>query len=234
MPALPQILEALLQASEEPLSSEALLAALLKASELHAQDEEAALPLPENLDQPAVDAALEQLEGQLVDQQRAVTLRRRPQGWKLVTRPDYAPYLRGLFPDARPSRLSGPALETLAIIAYRQPVTKAEIEAVRGVAVDTMVQKLLDLGLIRIEGRAEKPGRPLLFVTTNLFLEHFGLENKTQLPNHSELSRIELPEPPADPVTGPELPERQMTLGEAPIEAEGVPGPGEPEAQVTE
>ncbi len=90
-------------------------------------------------------------------------------------------------------RLSGPALETLAIIAYRQPITRADIEAVRGVAVDGMVNMLLERGLLRIAGRAEVPGRPLLYETTEYFLEHFGLKSLDELPNSAELRRIPLP-----------------------------------------
>ncbi len=84
--------------------------------------------------------------------------------------------MRQLYPESKPARLSGPALETLALIAYRQPATRADIEAVRGVAVDGMVNSLLERGLIRIAGRAEVPGRPLLYETTRFFLEHFGLK----------------------------------------------------------
>jgi segregation and condensation protein B len=90
--------------------------------------------------------------------------------------------------------MSGPAMETLAIIAYRQPITKAAIEAVRGVACDGMIQKLLDRDLIRIGGRAELPGRPLLYETTDLFFEHFGIRSIDDLPNATELRKVKLPE----------------------------------------
>jgi len=104
--------------------------------------------------------------------------------------------VRSLYPEAKPARLSGPALETLAIIAYRQPVTRADIEAVRGVAVDGVMQVLLDRSLVRITGRADVPGRPLLYATTGYFLEHFGLKSTQELPNASELARINLPKAP--------------------------------------
>jgi segregation and condensation protein B len=86
-------------------------------------------------------------------------------------------------------------METLAIIAYRQPITKAAIEAVRGVACDGMIQKLLDRDLIRIGGRAMLPGRPLLYETTDLFFEHFGIRTIDDLPNSSELRKVKLPDP---------------------------------------
>ncbi len=124
-----------------------------------------------------------------------------------MTRPDFAPWLRQLFPENRPARLSAPAVETLAIIAYRQPVTRADIEAVRGVAVDGVMQTLLDRGLVRIAGRAEVPGRPLLYETTQFFMEHFGLKTLDELPNAHELRKVELPTatPPEEPATA-ELP----------------------------
>ena len=91
---------------------------------------------------------------------RAYELRESAAGWQLVTKPAFAPWLRQLFPDYRSARLSAPGLETLAIIAYRQPMTRADIEAVRGVAVDGVLQTLLDRGLVKIAGRAEIPGSP--------------------------------------------------------------------------
>ena len=100
---------------------------------------------------------------------RAFTLTERPSGWRICALPEYAAWSRALFPAAKPSRLSPPALETLAIIAYRQPITKANMEAVRGVAVDGVLQKLMDKNLVRIAGRADLPGRPLLYETTDLF-----------------------------------------------------------------
>jgi segregation and condensation protein B len=98
-----------------------------------------------------------------------------------------------LFPELQPTRLSAPALETLAIIAYRQPIAKADVEAIRGVTVDGVMQKLLDAGLVKIAGRAEVPGRPLLYETTQHFMEHFGLKTLEELPNASELRQIPLP-----------------------------------------
>ncbi|RYD65003.1 MAG: SMC-Scp complex subunit ScpB, partial [Verrucomicrobiaceae bacterium] len=96
------------------------------------------------------------------------------------------------------------AMETLAIIAYRQPITKAAIEAVRGVACDGMLQKLLDRELVRIGGRAELPGRPLLYETTEMFYEHFGIRSIDDLPNAQELRRVKLPEAPSEAVVAPE------------------------------
>ena len=106
----------------------------------------------------------------------------------------------GAFPAPKPARLSAPALETLAIIAYRQPITRADVEAVRGVNIDGVLQTLMERGLVKIAGRAEIPGRPLLYETTQFFLDHFGLRNLDELPNAEELRRRYLPvgQPVAD------------------------------------
>ena len=116
-------------------------------------------------------------------------------GYQLRTASEFAPYILKLFKEPREERLSQPALETLAIIAYRQPIVKAEIEAIRGVDVSGMLQKLIDRGLVCIAGRKEVPGRPFLYETTRLFLEHFGLKTVEELPHISEL-RV------ADPLQG--------------------------------
>jgi segregation and condensation protein B len=123
---------------------------------------------------------------------RAFTLEERVSGWRIFTRPHLGVWVRGLFPERKPHRLSQPALETLAIIAYRQPITKAAIEAVRGVSIDGPLQKLLDMNVVRIAGRADVPGRPLLYETTHLFFEHFGIKGVDDLPNASELRRVAL------------------------------------------
>ena len=115
-----------------------------------------------------------------------------------------------MFPGKKPQRLSQPALETLAIIAYRQPITRGGMEAVRGVSVDGMVQQLLDRGLIKIEGRADLPGRPLLYGTTELFLEHFGVRSTDELPNATELRRVKLPTAESEQPGAEAIPQEQQ------------------------
>jgi segregation and condensation protein B len=115
------------------------------------------------------------------------------EGWQLATDPQYAQWVRQLFPAPKPARLSAPALETLAIIAYRQPITRADVEAVRGVNIDGVLQTLIERGLVKIAGRAEIPGRPLLYETTQFFLDHFGLRSLEELPNVEELRKRDLP-----------------------------------------
>jgi len=116
--------------------------------------------------------------------------------WQFVTEPLYAPWLKALVGHkVRPPRLSQPALETLAIIAYRQPITRAEIEQVRGVSVDGVMQTLLERGLVEQSGRAEVAGRPMTYATTTLFLEYFGLRSVEDLPAADELRRIVIQKP---------------------------------------
>jgi segregation and condensation protein B len=158
-----------------------------------------------------IAALLEELKIEFIESHRAFQLVEQVNGWKLVTNPEYGRWVRQLYPESKPTRLSGPALETLAIIAYRQPITRADMEAVRGVAVDGVVQSLLERGLIRIAGRADVPGRPLLYETTEFFLEHFGLRALDELPNSDELRRAALP---TAPLAEEPKPAEQMTLGE--------------------
>ncbi len=208
---LPSIVEALLTSSDEPLPAEEI-ARLVRARVAEAEDtrarkiEDGETPaeLPEWLSALAaassdqIIASIAKLNHDYETAGRAFFLVERAKGWKLFTRPEYGDFVRHLFPGRKPERLSGPAMETLAIIAYRQPITKGAIEAVRGVACDGMLQKLLDRELVRIGGRAELPGRPLLYETTELFYEHFGIRSIDDLPNATELRRVKLPEAPAE------------------------------------
>ena len=123
-----------------------------------------------------------------------------------MTRPEYEGYIAPLAGTPRQARLSQPALETLAVIAYRQPLSRAEIEAVRGVAVGGVLETLVDRGIIQVAGRADVPGRPLIYETTPYFLQHFGLNSLDELPNVEELKRVELPDvAEASPEEQPEL-----------------------------
>ncbi len=131
-----------------------------------------------------IKEALEELKREYA--QRGVVLREVAGGYRFETREEFAPYLRRLKLGA-PPKLSRAALETLAIIAYKQPVTKAEIEAIRGVDSGGALRALLEKGLIKISGRKEIPGRPLLYATTARFLEVFGLKDLSELPRLKEL-----------------------------------------------
>jgi segregation and condensation protein B len=222
---LSAIVEALLIASQNPLPSEEI-ARLVRGRVAEAEDvrvretEEGKTPaeLPDWLSGLAatstemVGEAIAELNQSYQETDRAFTLIERPKGWKLYTRVEYGDFVRQLFPGRKPERMSGPAMETLAIIAYRQPITKAAIEAVRGVACDGMIQKLLDRDLIRIGGRAELPGRPLLYETTDLFFEHFGIRSIDDLPNATELRKVKLPEA-KEAATPAEETGQQLALG---------------------
>lgn len=132
------------------------------------------------LEVPLVEAALAQLQVRL-DETRGLELRRVAGGYQLVTRAAHAAAVARLGPVRRVS-LSSAALEVLAVIAYRQPVTRAEIEAVRGVNSESTIRTLLDYGLIEEAGRKDAPGRPILYATTQRFLETFGLNDVSELP----------------------------------------------------
>jgi segregation and condensation protein B len=198
---LTQVIEALVFASPKPLLTKEILAALRAAGESDAGQEAKDFARTKEAD---LLAALAEIQTQLTATGRAFQLVDRVNGWTLVSDPACAIWVRQLYPEAKPTRLTGPQLETLAIIAYRQPVTRADIEAVRGVAVDGVMQVLLDRSLVKIAGRAELPGRPLLYSTTEYFLQHFGLKSTDDLPNASELKRVPLPTAaPAEPATAP-------------------------------
>ena len=125
---------------------------------------------------------LEELEREYQDEERSFTIRKVGGGHQLRTRDSYAPWVRKLYQTRRVAYLSKPALETLAIIAYKQPVTRIEIEVIRGVNVDGILKSLLDRELIAISGQKEVVGRPYLYRTCRRFLEHFGLNSLSDLP----------------------------------------------------
>jgi segregation and condensation protein B len=187
--SLIQVIEALLFAAQKPLTARELAAAIKGAG----GDDELLPNEFAKTTEAQVAAALEQLKIEYVQQSRAFQLAEKAEGWQLVSDPAYASWVRQLFPAVKPARLTPPSLETLAIVAYRQPITRADIEAVRGVAVDGVLQNLMERGLVKIAGRAEVPGRPLLYETTQFFLEHFGLRNLDELPNAEELRKRYLP-----------------------------------------
>ncbi|MEO6847388.1 MAG: SMC-Scp complex subunit ScpB [Chthoniobacterales bacterium] len=190
-----QILESILFCSNKPLPIKAIQAVFKSTAEA-AKEEDTAPAEFAKVKEPQLIETLEALQKEYAESERGITLMENAGGWQLVTHPECGPWARQLFPELKPARLSGPALETLAIIAYRQPITRADLEAVRGVAVDGVMQTLLDRGLVKISGRAEVPGRPLLYETTQFFMEHFNLRNLDELPDAHELRTIPLPKAP--------------------------------------
>ena len=186
---LARVIEALLFSAQKPLSIRELTAAIKGAG---AEDELSPNEFA-RVTKAEIAAALEQLKIEYVQEQRAFQIIEKAEGWQLVTDPVFARWVRQLFPAPKPARLTAPALETLAIIAYRQPITRADVEAVRGVTIDGVLQTLMERGLVKISGRAEVPGRPLLYETTQFFLDHFGLRTLDELPNVEELRTRHLP-----------------------------------------
>ncbi|HUF77189.1 MAG TPA: SMC-Scp complex subunit ScpB [Longimicrobiales bacterium] len=164
-----QIVEAVLFASDAPLT----------AGEIARADE--------SLDEDQVEQALQMLRAEYDDAGRAFQIVELAEGHQILTRPEFAPYLERFDNVPRPARLSGPALETLAIIAYRQPIGRLEMEYIRGVGVSGVIRTLQERDLIDVVGRAEGLGRPLLYGTTRHFLEHFGFRSLEDLPRPEEL-----------------------------------------------
>ena len=158
---IPQILEAILFVAGEPVAV-ADLAQALEVSEME------------------IMHAVEELQREC--ERRGVTIHRYGDHLRMETRPEYAPYVERLLQPVQRQTLSQTAMETLAVIAYRQPVTKGEVEQVRGVKCDYSVQSLLHKGLIREAGRKAALGRPILYATTDRFLEHFGISDIRELP----------------------------------------------------
>src|SRR5256714_6517398 len=213
---LKNILEAILFSAQKPLSIKELRDVFAGAVD-HAEDNETVRGL-KKVKESQVAAALEDLAREHEQAARSYRLVCVAGSWQFVTEPEFAPWLKALVGHrVRPPRLSQPALETLAIIAYRQPITRAEIEQIRGVAVDGVMQTLLERGLVEQAGRAEVAGRPMTYTTTPLFLEYFGLRSLGELPAADELRRVPVqrPEPLLTVEPGLATAPPQLTLDDA-------------------
>ncbi|MBM4155856.1 MAG: SMC-Scp complex subunit ScpB [Lentisphaerae bacterium] len=187
LPELKEIVGAVLFAARQPVSAEQILQVFAQTAERTGgfTRDYAAVTAAD------IAAAVAALGRDLETARSGLRLAEVAQGYRLESPAACGPWLRTFLERGRPQRLTPPALETLAIIAYRQPVMRSEIEAVRGVAVDQILRNLLDMQLIRIAGRSDLPGRPWLFGTSQKFLEHFGLKNLDDLPGTDELRRRE-------------------------------------------
>ena len=172
--SLQEIVGALLFASEQPLTANDLRVCVRGVEPEEGENAEV-MGVYQSCTSREIDEALHGLEKELERSGLGFRLVCSAGAYRLQTTPSCGRYVRALLKLDRPNRLSRAALETLAIVAYRQPITKAEIEQIRGVAVDAIVKTLLDLGLVRLVGRSELPGHPFLYGTTQFFLEHFGL-----------------------------------------------------------
>lgn len=157
------VIEALIFASSEPLKVKEIAGILGLAEE-------------------TVRELIRELQQEYQEKRRGIQILEVAGGYQFLTNPDCAPYVEKLKKVPRQPTLSQAALETLAIIAYKQPITRAEIETLRGVRVDSSITTLLERGLIQEAGRKDGPGRPILYVTTNDFLKYFGLKSLDDLP----------------------------------------------------
>lgn len=163
------VIECLLFVSKEPLSVKTLAQVL---------------DMPENDIRPLLDGLIAEYE----DSRRGMSIQPVANGYQLCTRPEFAHYIEKLYKPQNTYGLSRAALETLAIVAYKQPITRSEIEVIRGVKVDSSIGTLIEKNLVQEVGRREGPGRPMLFGTTTGFLRYFGLKDLSELPDPEEFA----------------------------------------------
>ena len=219
------ILEAILFSAQQPLSAKAIRDLLVQAAE---QPDEPSTRAFKKTPLENITQALTQLAEEHEQAQRSYRLVCVAEAWQFVSQPEYAPWIKALVGHKnRAGRLSQPALETLAIIAYRQPLTRSEIEQIRGVAVDGVMQTLLERALIEQVGRAEVIGRPITYGTTPLFLEYFGLRSLEDLPAADELRRVPVKKPESLLTVDPGLataPPEQLKVEPAAEEDDVQPG----------
>lgn len=252
---LPSVLKALLFSSGQPLTIKEIQAVFGRYHDQHApkpseedsageQEPDSATPPAGKEAEPAektfssadevptlitaaqIREAMEDVSRQLEAADDVYLLDESAKGYRIVTNPEFAPWVRALRDEPPPARLSPASLETLAVVAYRQPVTRSEIETVRGVSADAGLNKLLERELIYITGRAELPGRPLQYSTTDKFLEFVGVKSLVELPASDVLSPRQIdewlnnamnPSTPGDAEMGLPLEEGE---GETPMEDE--------------
>lgn len=163
------VIEALLFAADKPVTVEQIRRALDNGAPAEIKD------------------IIENLRVEYARCERGIAIVEIAGGYQMIANPAYGPFLKKLFKERQGERLSKPALETLAIIAYKQPLTRAEIQSLRNVNVDGVMKSLTDKALVKICGRKKVPGRPFVYGTTRLFLEHFGLNALDDLPKLDEL-----------------------------------------------
>jgi segregation and condensation protein B len=175
---LSSVIESLIFASPEPISWEKL-AAIIKESE-----EEL------DLDRAVIERFVEQLNGRYEENDFAFRIEHTGGGYTFVTQPRYHPWLSIFQHENAYRRLSQSAIETLAIVAYRQPITKPEVDQIRGVDSGYILRQLLEKMLVKVSGRADSPGKPLLYKTTTHFLKHFGINSVDELPKPREIDEI--------------------------------------------
>jgi segregation and condensation protein B len=175
---LTSVVEALIFASPEPIGWE-------KISEIIQESEEEVQP-----DETVIGRIVDQLNNRYEENDLAFRIEKTGGGFTFVTQPRYHPWLSIFQHENAYRRLSQSAIETLAIVAYRQPITKPEVDQIRGVDSGYIMRQLLEKMLVRVSGRADSPGKPLLYKTTPYFLKHFGINHVNELPKPREIDEI--------------------------------------------
>ncbi len=165
------IIQALLFTTDKPLTAQVIAAAA-------------------DIQPKEVEEAVDRINIRLRESNSPVMIKQVAGGYEFLTLPEYAPYIKKLYKNRFLARLSKPAMEVLAIIAYKQPITKQEVEVIRGVNSDGVYHTLLERKLIKIAGRKESPGRPLLYGTTKEFMQYLGINSLEELPKLDEIKSI--------------------------------------------
>lgn len=175
---LSSVIEALIFASPEPIGWDKL-ASIVKESEEELE-----------LDEPTIKRIVEQLNQRFDENDLSFRIEETGGGFTFVTQPKFHPWLSIFQHENAYRKLSQPAIESLAIVAYRQPITKPEVDKIRGVDSGYILRQLLEKMLIKVSGRADSPGKPLLYKTTSHFLKHFGINSVEELPKPREIDEI--------------------------------------------
>ena len=186
LPEIKQIIGSLLFASKEPLSISQIKKAINDTGNIL----DGLYKQYSKVNDQQIKESIQLLENELASSTIGIELTKVAGGYRFQNNIFCGPLVRSLLEKNKTMKLSKPALETLAIIAYRQPCLRSEIENVRGVSVDAVIRKLIEMQLVKVLKRSELPGKPWLFGTTSRFLEHFGLNSIDELPNSNELKRI--------------------------------------------
>lgn len=168
-----RIIEALLFVSDKPVSIDTLRDVI------------------KDIESADIREIIEDLNKDYIASSRSFGIKEIAGGFQMLTDPVYSRWIAALYKKG-PDRLTGPSLETLAIVAYKQPLTRGDIEAIRGVSVDGVIHTLEARGFIKTKGRLDAPGRPILYVTTSEFLQHFGLRSLDELPKLKEFQEADL------------------------------------------
>ena len=186
LPEIKQIIGSLLFASKEPLSISQIKKAINDTGNIL----DGLYKQYSKVNDQQIKESIQLLENELASSTTGIELTKVAGGYRFQNNIFCGPLVRSLLEKNKTMKLSKPALETLAIIAYRLPCLRSEIENVRGVSVDAVIRKLIEMQLVKVLKRSELPGKPWLFGTTSRFLEHFGLNSIDELPNSNELKRI--------------------------------------------